>query len=360
MKVVFWKLLKRNRGISIHKGNHLLISAYSSKAVLSIDYKFKHNGKEEQRKEFSDGSGLEWMDYGARMYDNQVGRWMVPDPLSETSRRWSTYTYCYDNPIRFIDPDGMQPAPNTPSGVKAVTDPMDPGDFFDDNGNRIGSDKNSNDGKRYVVTNSKEVRTIKSNDKEGKTTEVSEVSSAKKLPSNAALVESLDVLNRTEKPTANDPTGGLHGESSLVMKDHTVLRDKSGEAAYIDDQNRFVTKENLLNPPPGKSPSDVEASIHSHVTNVLATDEQVYGGNATDPSDPISFKQYETNIVVGPLKQPSGTMINGRLSITQYDNGIAVYSNYLTNKPSFTLTVKAVNKILNYQVGKAMNNIKLF
>jgi RHS repeat-associated protein len=57
-------------------------------------------------KELDYGSGLS---YSINRYlDQRIGRWWVPDPLAGKYPQWSPYVYCFNNPIKLVDPDGME------------------------------------------------------------------------------------------------------------------------------------------------------------------------------------------------------------------------------------------------------------
>ncbi|HBB06191.1 MAG TPA: type IV secretion protein Rhs [Bacteroides sp.] len=82
-----------------------------------------HEGAEEtgNRRLFAGKERQDWpesevYDFGARMYDAGLGRWLTPDPLSEVDYGHSDYAYCQNNPIRYVDPTGEMQVVYNPDG----------------------------------------------------------------------------------------------------------------------------------------------------------------------------------------------------------------------------------------------------
>jgi RHS repeat-associated protein len=80
-----------------------------SDKTLKTNYaenKYRYNGKELQHQEFSDGSGLEEYDYGARFQDPQLGRFFTQDRFADKYYRLTPYQYGGNNPLSIIDENG--------------------------------------------------------------------------------------------------------------------------------------------------------------------------------------------------------------------------------------------------------------
>ena len=270
--------------------------------------KLAHNQKNETvlrciwNREKQSKTHVNLYDYGARFYDPQIGRWMTQDPMIEAHQNYTPYAYVYNNPISFIDPFGLDST------------------YYSDKGkqlNQITGDGGQSNVKFATA---------------GSTTT--------KLPSDAALGESLNVLDRT------DSNGGLREESSLVMNDGSVAKGKTGDLPTISDGVQ-TAKADLPAIPGGKTSADVETTIHSHPTEIQIQDGKAYPQSATNPSDQdkTTFKNYGTNIIVGRLGQSTVTKnIDGTYNKSYTSKGAVIYNS--KGQPQIQLTEKAIRRIL--------------
>jgi RHS repeat-associated protein len=81
-------------------------STIATRAYANTSYRFGFHGKESDAEYSGDGNSY---DFGDRILDTRVGRWLSVDPSAADFASWSAYSFALDNPIKLGDPSGAEP-----------------------------------------------------------------------------------------------------------------------------------------------------------------------------------------------------------------------------------------------------------
>jgi RHS repeat-associated protein len=73
----------------------------NGRSFSNENYRFGFNGKERDNETFTDA-----YDFGARILDTRLGRWLSVDPLYRKYSDWNPYHFAFDKPILYLDNDG--------------------------------------------------------------------------------------------------------------------------------------------------------------------------------------------------------------------------------------------------------------
>jgi RHS repeat-associated protein len=299
-------------------------------------YKYGFNGKEKDNEVTVDGGDY---DFGARIYDSRLGRWLVLDPVRNTS--WSSFVSFKCSPISIIDPSGKT-------------------DFYNSGGDWIGTDgvEATSDIQR-VITDNELANSIKETSLKGDNY-ILEIPNASyyELPSRNVIAAILNTYNQSMNDVISGgvkiATGGLHESGTTFDADgrQTPIVD-GGDYTYTTDAHVYL-------------PSSGTISIHTHPTEVI--ENKLTGKTRSswaDPSadDKSAFPFYGLNIIIGAETQQEYKQEPVPGGGTGQTRTIAVARNIVVNffsnvgKKLFSINVSALEKINSGQ-GKSDSKTK--
>jgi RHS repeat-associated protein len=315
---------------------HPFGSVMNGRSWSNENYRFGFNGKELQV-ELGDV-----YDYNARISDNRLGRWFSLDPIINSS--WSGYTLLKNSPICMVDPSGET-------------------DFYNLDGNWIGTDGDKTNLSIIVVTNDKVERLINKQSKRGNNYK-SELpnESFYTLPSSEVNKATIKVFEMMQSDVNEIPnSGGAHEASTAFDLEGKNLGfiNSSDIVTQVDANNQILNGVEAhigvdINIEKGKFGS---IGIHAHPTVIFEV--LTVGGykpvefSVFEPSelDKASNQNFNLNIIVGNdvstlkdevIRQPDGQFTNKETRVP--GDSYAAYYDKDTNL-KFSIKMNALKAI---------------
>ena len=102
--------------------NTKILSKHTSNCCYFTTYfdcfsSFVFNGKEKDYES-------DFHYYGSRYYASELSIWLSTDPMSDKYPSISSYTYCNNNPVILIDPNGEEVIPKDKESFEAITNTL--------------------------------------------------------------------------------------------------------------------------------------------------------------------------------------------------------------------------------------------